>query len=582
MTIETVTAEQHPDAHMSIGASFHDELAWHGIKWYQAEQNVRRLQMRIVKATKEGRWGKVKALQRLLTHSFSGKALAVRRVTENQGKKTPGVDNITWDTPDKKAQAIRDLQARGYQPQPLRRVSIPKKNGKKRPLGIPTMKDRTMQALYLLALNPIAETLADPHSYGFRPERCTADALVYCHTVLTMKTGAKWVLEGDIKACFDRISHTWLLEHIPMEKSVLRKWLKAGFMERHVLYPTDEGTPQGGIISPVLANMALDGLGTRLAEAFPRSHSGNSPKVNLARYADDFIITGASKELLENEVKPVVEHFLSERGLELSKEKTIVTHVKDGFDFLGQHVRQYKSGVILTTPSKKNVHAFLEKVRGSLRANKDTSAGRLIVLLNPVIRGWANYHRFGASSRVFNTVDSAIFKAVWQWARRRHPTKSATWVRKKYFTTQGTMNWVFTGTMTEKDGTVYPVHLRRASDIPIQRHTLIQGKANPFDPEWETYFEKRLDVKMVHNLTGKRKLLYLWKEQKGLCPLCNQKITKITGWHSHHMTWRSKGGKDRTENLMLLHPNCHMQLHSQGLTVTKPRPSSETQDVRKA
>jgi len=313
-------------------------------------------------------------------------------------------------------------------------------------------------------------------------------------------------------------------------------------------------------------------LGTRLAEAFPMSHSGNSPKVNLARYADDFIITGASKELLENEVKPVVEHFLGERGLELSKEKTIVTHVKDGFDFLGQHVRQYKSGVILTTPSKKNVHAFLEKVRGSLKANKDTSAGRLIVLLNPIIRGWANYHRFGASSRVFNTVDSAIFKAVWQWARRRHPTKSATWVRKKYFTTQGTMNWVFTGTMTEKDGTVYPVHLRRASDIPIQRHTLIQGKANPFDPKWETYFEKRLDVKMVHNLTGKRKLLYLWKEQKGLCPLCNQKITKITGWHSHHRLWRSKGGSDGTENRVLLHPNCHQQVHSQSLHVEKPRP----------
>ncbi len=572
MTVET-TPPEHPDAETATGASFHDMLEWHGIRWYHSERIVRRLQARIVKATQEKRWGKVKALQRLLTHSFSGKALAVRRVTENQGKKTPGVDKVIWETPEKKARAIRDLKQRGYQPQPLRRVYIPKSNGAQRPLSIPTMKDRTMQALYLLALQPVAETLADPHSYGFRPQRCTADAIVYCHTLFSQKRGAEWALEGDIKSCFDKISHEWLLAHIPMEKDMLRKWLKAGYMEKHVLHPTEEGTPQGGLISPVIANMALDGLSQRLLERFPRSTQGNSPKVNLARYADDFIVTGASKELLEHEVKPFIEAFMKERGLHLSQEKTVITHIQDGFDFLGQRVRRYNNGSVLTTPSKKNVKAFLKKVRGMIEKHKDSSAGQVIVKLNHVIRGWAIYHRFGASSTTFNAMDHAIFKKLWWWARRRHPRKSATWVKQKYFTTQGTRNWVFTGEVKEKDGSTKHVHLRNATDVKIQRHTLIQGNANPFDPAWELYFEKRLGVKMEQNLTGKRQLLSLWKEQNGTCPMCHQKITKITGWHSHHLIWRSKGGTDRAENRVLLHPDCHMQLHSQGLHVEKPRPS---------
>src|SRR6266851_2504112 len=363
------------------GASFHGVTDWHAINWQSANHNVRRLQARIVKATQEKRWGKVKALQRLLTHSYSGKVLAIRRVTENQGKKTPGVDKVLWDTPEKKTQAIHDLRQRGYHPQPLRRVYIPKSNGAQRPLSIPTMKDRATQALYLLALQPVAETHADPHSYGFRPERCTADALDYCHTLFSQKNGPKWALEGDIKSCFDKISHEWLLAHIPMEKDMLRKWLKAGYMEKNVLHVTEEGTPQGGIISPAIANMALDGLSQRLLERFPRSKQGNSPKVNLARYADDFIVTGASKELLEQEVKPFIEAFMKERGLFLSQEKTVITPIEDGFDFLGQHVRRYKSGAVLTTPSKKNVKAFLKKVRGIIEKHKESSAGQVIVKL---------------------------------------------------------------------------------------------------------------------------------------------------------------------------------------------------------
>jgi len=242
-----------------------------------------------VKATQEKRWGKVKALQRLLTHSFSGKALAVKRVAENQGKDTPGVDKVTWNTPQKKVNAIYSLRQRDYRPQPLRRIYIPKKNGKKRPLGIPVMKCRAMQALYLLALDPVAETTADPNSYGFRSQRSTADAIAQCFTLMAKQTAPQWVLEGDIKGCFDAISHSWLLANIPLEKAMLKKWLKAGYMEKHVLYPTEEGTPQGGIISPVLANLTLDSLEKMLIEHFPKVKTGNGALMNFVRYADDFI-----------------------------------------------------------------------------------------------------------------------------------------------------------------------------------------------------------------------------------------------------------------------------------------------------
>src|SRR2546426_4258594 len=378
-----MTADQN-----TAGASFHGVTDWHDIDWKSVSHTVSRLQARIVKATKEKRWGKVKALQRLLTHSFSGKALAVRRVTENQGKNTPGVDKVTWNTPQKKLNAIYSLRQRDYHPQPLRRIYIPKKNGKKRPLGIPVMKCRAMQALYLLALDPVAETTADPNSYGFRPQRSTADAIEQCFNALSKSYSPQWILEGDIKGCFDAISHGWLLAHIPMEKGMLRKWLKAGYMEKHVLHPTEEGPPQGGIISPVLANMTLDGLERKLAGLFPKTTvPGIAAKVNFVRYADDFIVTASSKELLEQEVKPLIETFMKERGLELSAEKTCITHIEDGFDFLGQNVRKYKTGKrhkLLIKPAQKNVHAHLDKIRDIVKKNKTLPAGKLILMLNPI------------------------------------------------------------------------------------------------------------------------------------------------------------------------------------------------------
>jgi len=567
---EQMTADQH-----SAGAVSHQEVDWHAIDWRTAHKNVSRLQTRIVKATQEGRWGKVKALQHLLTHSFSGKAIAVKRVTENQGKNTPGVDKVTWDSPQKKAAAITSLKRRGYHPQSLRRIYIPKSNGKKRPLGIPTMRDRAMQALYLLALDPIAETLADPNSYGFRRERSTADAVEQCFTLLAKGKSPQWILEGDIKACFDRIGHDWLLAHIPMDKGILSKWLKAGYIEKNVLKPTEEGTPQGGICSPVLANMALDGLERKLREKYPkRPGHGSKGMVNLVRYADDFLVTSNSKETLETEVKPLIEQFMQERGLELSPEKTVITHIEAGFDFLGQNVRKYK-GKLFIKPSKKNVTAFLTKIREIIQENKQATAGHLILQLNPVIRGWANYHRHVVSKETFNDVDSAIFETLWRWARRRHPNKGKKWVKEKYFLPIEGRKWVFSGKVRGKDGITRTIQLLRAVDTPIVRHTKIQSAANPYDPKWETYFEQRLDLKMAADLKRKRKLLYLWKEQNGLCPVCNQKITKLTGWPSHHLVWRVYGGDDRTENRVLLHPNCHRQVHSRkDLTVVKPRPAN--------
>jgi RNA-directed DNA polymerase len=560
------------DTSEPVGAVSHEPDGWYAINWRAVNENVRRLQARIVKATKEGRWNKARALQHLLTHSFSGKALAVRRVTENQGKNTPGVDQVIWDTPKDKKRALYALKRRGYQPLPLRRVYIPKSNGKRRPLGIPTMRDRAMQALHLLALDPLAETTADPNSYGFRKERCCADAIEQCHIVLSNRNAAQWILEGDIKSCFDQISHEWLLANVPMDKIILRKWLQAGYMDKHVFYETEAGTPQGGIISPVLANLALDGLEKQLREQYPAATAkSRKAQVNLVRYADDFIITGRTKELLEEEIKPLVEEFMRERGLELSPEKTRITPIEDGFDFLGQNVRKY-NGKMLIKPSKKNVKTFLANIREIIKGNKQATAYNLIRMLNPKIRGWANYHRHIASKKTFVRVDDAIFKCLWQWAVRRHPKKSRRWIAAKYFGTTGSRHWHFFGEATDDEGQPVSNRLFHAASTPIKRHTKIKGQVNPYDPEWEIYLEERLGVKMASNLHGKRTLRYLWLEQNGLCPICNQKITQLTGWHNHHIVWRVMGGSDGVENRVLLHPQCHAQVHAQGLSVSKPRP----------
>ncbi|MBL0942257.1 MAG: group II intron reverse transcriptase/maturase [Alphaproteobacteria bacterium] len=466
------------------GASSASKLTWHANNWLHISKEVQRLQMRIAKAVREKRYGKVKALQWLLTHSLSAKLLAVKRVVSNPGAKTPGVDGVLWRTPKQKMHAVTLLQRRGYQPQPLRRIYIPKDKGR-RPLSIPSMIDRSMQALHLLALEPVVETKADKNAYGFRPKRSTADAIEQCFNTLARESSAPWILEGDIRACFDNLSAIWLENNILVDKILLSKWLTAGYIKEKTFYPTFNGVPQGGIISPALLVLALSGL----EEALKKATSGKD-KVNGIFYADDFIITGASKEVLEHKVMPLVVSFLKERGLELSSEKTLITHVDKGFDFLGFHVRKYK-GKFLSKPSKKNVKAFLKDIRILIKSQPTAKTEDLIRQLNSKIRGWAKYFQHAAAKKTFSYVDHYIFKAIMQWVKRRHPEKSAEWKYKKYFRSQGLRRWIFSVAVKDKKGQHSFLDLFTASQTPIRRHVKIKAEANPYDPQFKEYFLKR-------------------------------------------------------------------------------------------
>ena len=478
------------------------EQLWKNIQWRKVHQKVRLLQERIVKAQKKGQHRKVKSLQFILTKSFSARLLAVKKVTENKGKRTSGVDHCLWSTDKAKWEAANSLKTKGYKAMPLRRISIPKSNGKTRQLGIPTMKDRAMQALFLMALQPLSETEGDRNSYGFRPKRSCADAIRQCFIVLGRKTSSQWVLEGDIKGCFDYINHDWLLDNIPIDRRILKQWLKCGFIEGNNLFCTESGTPQGGIISPTLANITLDGLERAIDRAggitkYTKTGEkrGNKHQVHFVRYADDFIVTSNNKEILEDKIKPAIINFLNERGLTLSEEKTKIVHIDEGFDFLGQNVRKYR-GKLLIKPAKKSFKAITAKIRSLIKRNKAISSFELIRMLNLIIRGWCNYHRKIISSRVFAKLDWTIFQSIWSWAKRRHKDKSKGWIIRKYFTTKRGNNWTFFGTekVSKKENTLFS-----AQSTTLARHLKIRNSANPFDKCWNDYFTARkrdgMDIK---------------------------------------------------------------------------------------
>lgn len=461
-------------------------IRWKAINWKLVEDQVYRLQLRIAKAVKLGRFAKAKALQWLLTHSFFAKLLAIKRVTQNTGKRTPGIDGVIWKTDRQKINAVLELRRKGYKAQPLRRIYIPKKNGKLRPLGIPTKTDRAQQALHLMGLMPIAEILADENSYGFRPKRAVHDAIQQCFTLLSRKTSSEWVLEGDIKACFDKISHNWLLQQVMMDKVVLNQWLKAGFMEEEIFHPTEDGTPQGGIASPTLANIALDGLEKIIGDIAKKGDH-----VHFVRYADDFICTAKSKEILENKVQPAIINFLNERGLELSIEKSKITHIVNGFDFLGFNIRKY-GGKLLIKPSKAAVKKFSDSLRETIQKLGNTPTAKLIACLNSKIRGWANFYRSCVAKAIFNDIDHAVFKSLWHMLKRKHPNKNITWIRNKYFTRIGLRNWCFfCKAQTKKGPKLYT--LVNASSTKIRRHIKIRGRATPFDSDFDDYFIGRED-----------------------------------------------------------------------------------------
>lgn len=566
----------------AASASFGEELTWHSLDWALIQISVRKTQLKIAQATRCGNWRKVKRLQRMLTHSFHGRCLAVRRVTENRGKKTPGVDGETWGSPHAKQHAVKCLSnKRKYRPKPLRRVWIPKPGKQqKRPLGIPTMLDRAMQALHLLAIEPAIESTSDPKSYGFRPDRSTADAMTELHALLSREVSPQWIMEGDIKGFFDNINHEWLTRNVPMDTKVLRKWLKTGVIDRGQFMATKAGTPQGGIISPCLANATLNGLENQLKSHLASKlgiKKAERSKVQVVRYADDFVITAASKELLENDVKPWVERFLSVRGVELSQEKTQITHIYQGFDFLGWNFRKYvpksprRKPRLLIKPSKKNVSALYQKVREIIQNSGALTQDALIGQLNPVLRGWAQYHSAVVAKHTFNKLDHMIHWRLWRWAKRRHSKKPATWIRKKYFFSIGGQNWVFAHPYKNSRTEVKFRQLYSLADTAIVRHKRLPGGYQPYDAAYELKWEALRVQRMQHKLHYRGQVGKLFTRQKGKCVLCGHGISKETGWHDHHVVRRVDGGSDALANRVLLHPNCHALVHSQNKVVLPHR-----------
>ena len=481
---------------------------WDRIDWPRIQKQVYRLQVRIAKAVREKRWGKVAALQRLLTHSLAAKLWAVRRVVTNKGKNTPGIDGKLWRTSRRRMNAVRSMRHRGYRPQPLRRIYVPKSSGKMRPLGIPTMQDRAMQALFALALDPVAETLADPNSYGFRKKRSIADAIGQCFLALCRKHSPQWIWETDISACFDRLSHDWLLANIPINKRILRGWLKCGYLEKEAFFETKAGTPQGGIISPLLANMALDGLEAAVNAVVPK----RGAKVNLVRYADDLIITGASPALLKETVIPVVIDFLAERGLTLAEEKTRLGHINDGFDFLGVNIRKYDQKLLIK-PSPQKVRSFLRELKAFIQSCAALPTDSFIRRLNSKLRGWAQSYRQVVAKKVFGWVDYCVYHYLRKWMRQRHRNKTDAWLKQHYFTRIG-MRSEFYARATNSSGEQEMLFLFRAADLPIKRHDKVTGTATPYDPAWSDYFKRRATKRMAQRIADRRFL--------STCPLTRQ------------------------------------------------------------
>jgi RNA-directed DNA polymerase len=474
---------------IETGAPTSCDLNWETIDWNTVKSQVRRLQMRIAKAFREKKYGKVKSLQWLLTHSLYAKLLAVKRVTSNPGAKTPGIDKVTWKTPKQKLCAAMSLKRHGYQTLPLKRIYIPKKQkGKLRPLSIPVMQCRAQQALHLLALEPAAEMLADKNAYGFRPKRSAADAIAQCYLLLAKKGSAQYILEGDIKSCFDTISHKWLMDNVPMDKKMLNLWLTAGYIDEGQYFDTDRGTPQGGVISATLLNVTLSGL-EQIVKSI--THKRND-KSNICVYADDFIITCASKEVLVDTIMPAVSKFLADRGLFLSEEKTKITHIEDGFDFLSINIRKYK-GKYVPKPSDESVKRFLNEIRTTIKSHPCAKTENLIRLLNPKIRGWTNYHRHNCAKKTFGYISYWIFHALWQWAKRRHPNKGKKWIKQKYFRCTGTQNWIFCAKYRDQRKNTICVDLYDAAKVPILRYTKVKSDASPYKPEYSEYFSTRLN-----------------------------------------------------------------------------------------
>ena len=542
---------------------------WHEVDWQRAYHNVRNLRRRIFKATESKDWRKVRNLQRLMLRSYSNVLLAVRKATqENKGKKTAGVDKVLVKTPRKRGQMVDDIiNNQDWKPKPVRRVYIPKSNGRKRPLGIPTIRDRCLQAIVKNALEPCWEAQFEGISYGFRPGRSSHDAIEKIYKAVRPHTKKKWVVDADISGCFDNINHNYLLSTIrnfPARK-MIKEWLKAGYIDNNVFHSQESGTPQGGIISPLLANIALHGMEENLGVIYDPYLGYSRGKRIVVRYADDFVILCESKDDAEL-AKWDIEKWLIQRGLKLSPEKTKIAHITEGFDFLGFNVRQYKvkntkTGYkLLIKPSKK----FLQKIRNDIRKiflnHSGRRVGDLIGKINPVIRGKANYLRRVVSYKSFNDLDNYLFKRQVRFVKRTHPKKDKKWTQNKYWgrlNLQRTDKWVF----GDKEAGSY---MLKFSWTKIERHALVKQRSSPDDPSLKEYWAKRSKKSQKSEAakwnTKQEQVAY---KQDYQCPICKQSLFNNEELHLHHIVPRSKGGKDVLSNLVWLHLFCHHKVHHQ-------------------
>ena len=549
-------------------------VEWKHTPWRKLERVVFKLQKRIYKASQRGDVKTVRRLQKLLMKSWAAKCLSVRRVSQdNQGKNTAGVDGVKSLSPVQRLKLVQNLRLNN-KVKPTRRVWIPKPGTEeKRPLGIPVMNDRALQSLVKLALEPEWEARFEPNSYGFRPGRSCHDAVEAIFSAIKHK--AKYVLDADIAKCFDRIDHKALLRKLNTFPTVCRQikaWLKSGVMDGKQLFPTNEGTPQGGVISPLLANIALHGMEERIkqvAEILPGHKGNNRQALSLIRYADDFVILHEDITVVQK-CQGIISEWLRDMGLELKPSKTRLCHTlnkweenEPGFNFLGFNVRQhtvgkYQSGTntkgkplgfkTIISPNKEKMKVHYDRVASIIESHKSASQAALIGHLNPVIRGWANYYSTVVSKEAYSDQDNLMYLKLRAWAKRRHPCKSGAWVAKKYWQTIGGDNWVFA---TREEGK-NPMKLANHSATPIVRHVKVKGDASPYDGNlvyWSTRIGKHPEASL--------KVTTLLKRQNGKCAHCGLFFKDGDIWEVDHIIPKSKGGKGDSKNLQLLHRHCH-------------------------